>query len=104
MDNTELTVLVERCVITINTEPFFNNSTLANIRKLFRYAFQEPWRNTETIATLGRYLPARVAESKLLLDADPTNKRNKRIYEHNSKILAAFETVKSKTPNVPNEI
>ena len=64
MDNTQLTVLVERCVIQINPDPFFDNSTLANIRKLFRYVFQEPDRNTETIAALGGYLPAKVAETK----------------------------------------
>lgn len=64
MDNTQLTVLVERCVMQINTDPFFDNSTLANIRKLFRYVFQEPDRNTETIAALGGYLPAKVAETK----------------------------------------
>lgn len=64
MDNTQLTVLVERCVTQINPDPFFDNSTLANIRKLFRYVFQEPDRNTETIAALGGYLPAKVAETK----------------------------------------
>lgn len=48
----------------INPDPFFDNSTLANIRKLFRYVFQEPDRNTETIAALGGYLPAKVAETK----------------------------------------
>ena len=64
MDNTQLTVLVERCVMQINPDPFFDNSTLANIRKLFRYVFQEPWRNTETIQSLGGYLPAKVAETK----------------------------------------
>lgn len=64
MDNTQLTVLVERCVMQINPDPFFDNSTLANIRKLFRYVFQEPDRNTKTIAALGGYLPAKVAETK----------------------------------------
>lgn len=64
MDNTHLTVLVERCVMQINLDPFFDKSTLVNIRKLFRYIFQEPDRNTETIAALGGYLPAKVAEAK----------------------------------------
>lgn len=59
-----ITVLVDRCTMQINLDPFFDNSTLANIRKLFRYVFQEPDRNTETIAALGRYLPAKVAETK----------------------------------------
>lgn len=64
MDNTQLTVLVEHCVMQITPDPFFDNSTLANIRKLFRYVFQEPDRNTEAIAALSRYLPAKVAETK----------------------------------------
>lgn len=64
MDNTQITVLVEHCVMQITPDPFFDNSTLANIRKLFRYVFQEPDRNTEAIAALGRYLPAKVAETK----------------------------------------
>lgn len=59
-----VTVLVDRCIMQINLDPFFDNSTLANIRKLFRYVFQEPDRNTETIAALGGYLPAKVAETK----------------------------------------
>ena len=58
-----VTVLVDRCTMQINCEPFFDKSTLANIRKLFRYIFQEPDRNTETIAALGRYLPTKVAET-----------------------------------------
>lgn len=61
MDNkAQFTVLVERCVMQINPDPFFDNSTFANIRKLFRYVFQEPWRNEETIAALTEYLPAKV--------------------------------------------
>lgn len=96
MDNTQLTVFVERCVMQINPDPFFDNSTLANIRKLFRYVFQEPDRNTETIAALGGYLPAKVAEAKTALDADPANKHIKRKYERYSKILAIFEAVKTK--------
>lgn len=136
MDNTQLTVLVERCVMQINPDPFFDNSTLANIRKLFRYVFQEPDRNTETIAALGGYLPAKVAETKAAWgDASVayTNgyvdtkyrydlkcrekqaierankkllaavKRAKAKHEKYQKILTAFEAVKNKTPNVPNE-
>ena len=64
MNNETVTVLVHRCRMEINLEPFFDKSTLVNIRKLFRYVFQEPWRNTETIAALGEYLPAKVAETK----------------------------------------
>lgn len=48
----------------INLEPFFSQSTLPNIRKLFKYLFQEPWRNTETVKVLLDYFPARVADAK----------------------------------------
>lgn len=64
MDNTQITVLVERCVMWINPDPFFDNSTLTNIRKLFRYVFHEPWRNDETIRTLDAYLPQKHAQAK----------------------------------------
>lgn len=96
MDNTQLTVLVERCVMQINPDPFFDHSTLVNCRKLLRYVFQEPDRNTETIASLGGYLPAKVAETKTALDADPANKRLKAKYDRYSKILAYFEGLKTK--------
>lgn len=112
MDNTQLTVLVERCVMQINPDPFFDNSTLANIRKLFRYVFQEPDRNTETIAALGGYLPAKVAETKAAWgDASVayTNGyvdtqyryelkcREKQAFERaNKKLLAAVKRAKAK--------
>lgn len=96
MDNTHLTVLVERGVMQINPDPFFDNSTLINSRKLLRYVFQEPDRNTETIASLGGYLPAKVAEAKTALDADPANRRFKANYDRYSKILACFEGLKTK--------
>ena len=112
MDNTQLTVLVERCVMQINPDPFFDNSTLANIRKLFRYVFQEPDRNTETIAALGGYLPAKVAETKAAWgDAsvaytngfvDTTYRwglkcREKQAIERaNKKLLAAVKSAKAK--------
>lgn len=94
--NNQITVLVERCTMQISLDPFFDSSTLANIRKLFRYVFQEPDRNTETITALGRYLPAKVAEAKTALDADPANKHIKRKYERYSKILAVFEALTTK--------
>lgn len=99
MDNTQLTVLVEHCVIQITPDPFFDNSTLTNIRKLFRYVFQEPDRNTEAIAALGEYLTAKVAETKALAAV----KHAKVKHEKYQKILTAFEAVKNKTPNVSNE-
>lgn len=118
MDNTQLTVLVERCVMQINPDPFFDNSTLVNIRKLFRYVFQEPDRNTETIAALGGYLPAKVAETKAAWgDAsvaytngfvDTTYKwglkcREKQAIERaNKKLLAAVKRAKAKHEKYKN--
>ena len=104
MGNTQLTVLVKRCVMYINPDQFFDNSTLVNIRKLFRYVFQEPDRNTETIAALGGYLSAKVAETKAdwhQAGVDYTNgyvdvKRAKAKHEKYQKILTAFEAVKNK--------
>lgn len=96
MDSIPLTVLVERCVMQINLDPFFDKSSLANIRKLFRYVFQEPNRNMETIAALSGYLPAKVVETKTALDAD-ANKRLKTKYDRYSKILAYFEGLKTKS-------
>lgn len=96
MDNTQLIVLVERCVMQINPDLFFDSSPLTKIRKLFRYVFQESDRNTETVAALGRYLSAKVVEAKTVLDTDPFNKHIKRRYERYSKILTIFEAVKTK--------
>lgn len=56
-------VLVENSRFEIHP-CFFDNRRLTDCKKLFKYLFQEPWRNTETIAALGGYLPAKVAESK----------------------------------------
>lgn len=111
-DNTQLTVLVEHCAMQITPDPFFDNSTLANIRKLFRYLFQEPDRNTETIAALGGYLPAKIAETKAAwCDASvaytngyaDTKYRNdlkcrekQAIERDNKKLLAAVKRAKAK--------
>ncbi len=49
----------------INLDPFFNRTTpLAKQKKLLGYVFQEPWRNEETISTLGTYLPQKQAKAK----------------------------------------
>lgn len=54
----------------INLDPFFNRTTpLAKQKKLLGYVFQEPWRNEETISTLGTYLPQKQAEAKEALEA-----------------------------------
>ena len=63
--NNQITVLVERCTMQINLDPFFNRTTpLAKQKKLLGYVFQELWRNEETISTLGTYLPQKQAEAK----------------------------------------
>ena len=63
--NNQITVLVEHCTMQINLDPFFNRTTpLAKQKKLLGYVFQEPWRNEETISTLGTYLPQKQAEAK----------------------------------------
>ena len=62
--NNQITVLVERCTMQISLDPFFTQATLAKQKKLLGYVFQEPWRNEETISTLGTYLPQKQAEAK----------------------------------------
>ena len=110
MNNETVTVLVHRCRMEINLEPFFDKSTLANIRKLFRYVLKEPWRNTETINLLGEWLTARVAYTKDDLYTEEKRaieraynkkqlmnvKHAKAKYDRYSKILAAFEGLKTK--------
>lgn len=59
-----VTVLVDRCTMQINLEPFFGSAPMPNIRKLFKYLFQEPWRNEETIKVLADYFPERTAKAK----------------------------------------
>ena len=62
--NNQITVLVERCTMQINIDPFFTQATLAKQKKLLGYVFQEPWRNEETIRTLDAYLPQKQAQAK----------------------------------------
>lgn len=62
--NNQITVLVERCTMQINIDPFFTQATLAKQKKLLGYVFQEPWRNEETIRTLDAYLPQKQARAK----------------------------------------
>ena len=62
--NNQITVLVERCTMQINRDPFFTQATLAKQKKLLGYVFQEPWRNEETIRTLDAYLPQKQAQAK----------------------------------------
>ena len=62
--NNQITVLVERCTMQINLDPFFTQATLAKQKKLLGYVFQEPWRNEETIRILDAYLPQKQAQAK----------------------------------------
>ena len=62
--NNQITVLVERCTLQINIDPFFTQATLAKQKKLLGYVFQEPWRNEETIRILDAYLPQKQAQAK----------------------------------------
>jgi hypothetical protein len=64
MDNTQFTILVERGVIQINPDTFFEKAPLTNIKKLLKLVFQEYWRNKETIVSLNAYLPQKQAEAK----------------------------------------
>lgn len=76
--NNQITVLVERCTMQINIDPFFTQATLAKQKKLLGYVFQEPWRNEETIRTLDAYLPQKQAQAK---DAwDNASKRYQKEY------------------------
>lgn len=61
-----ITVLVERCVMQINLDPFFSSCTIAKAKKLFGYVFQEPWRNEDTITALADYLPQKADNAKEL--------------------------------------
>lgn len=112
MGNECFTVLVNRCVMRINPDAFFDKSTLVDIRKLFRYIFQEPERNTETIAALSEYLHAKVDESKKVWNeasVDYTNcfvatqfywglptKEKQGVERANKKLIAAVKRAKAK--------
>lgn len=63
--NNQITVLVKRCTMQINLDTFFSRTTPpAQPKRLLRYVFHEPWRNEETISTLGAYLRQKQAEAK----------------------------------------
>lgn len=65
-----ITVLVDRCTMQIHLDAFFTQATLAKQKRLLGYVFQEPWRNEETISTLGTYLPQKRDEAwQVLMDA-----------------------------------
>lgn len=115
----------------IKLDAFFTQMPLTKIKKLFGYVFREPWRNEETISTLGTYLPQKQAQAKeewhkasvayqdgyKLPQNHPEQsaagiernnkkllsavKQSKTKYERWGKIITHFETLKT---NVPNEI
>lgn len=110
--NEVITVLVERCTMQIRLDAFFTQTPLTKQKKLLGYVFKEPWRNEETISTLGTYLPQKQAQAKeewhkasvayqdgyrldnkKLLSAV---KQSKTKYERWGKIITHFETLKTK--------
>lgn len=48
----------------IHLDAFFTQTSLTKQKKLLGYVFKEPWRNEETISTLGTYLPQKQAHAK----------------------------------------
>jgi len=58
-------ILVERCVMQL-TPAFFDQASIAKTSKIFKYLFQEPWRNEETITDLTLYYAKRVEDAKSL--------------------------------------
>ena len=60
----QITVLVGRCTIRINLDPFFNRTTpLTRQKKVLNFVFQEPQRNEGAISILDVYLPQKRAEA-----------------------------------------
>ncbi len=114
--NKDITVLVEQCTMQIHLDTFFKQMSLIKIKKLLGYVFYEPWRNEDTISTLNTYLPEKQAEAKeawhkasvayqngYRLDNERNNKKllsavkqTKTKYERWGKIIAHFETIKTK--------
>lgn len=64
MNSPQITVYVDRCVMQIRVEAFLSESSLTNIRKLFRLISKEPGNNLKAIATLDGYIPVKTAEAK----------------------------------------
>jgi len=48
------------------TPAFFDQASIAKTSKIFKYLFQEPWRNEETITDLTLYYAKRVEDAKSL--------------------------------------
>jgi hypothetical protein len=60
----QITVLIKNCILQIDLELFFTQTTLAKQKKLLEYTFREAWRNEKTISVLGAYLVKKQAEAK----------------------------------------
>ena len=60
----EITVLVDNCVMQLNLDVLLQVCGITGVRKIIASVFQEPQRNTETIATMDKYIPLKVAEAK----------------------------------------
>lgn len=89
---------------------FFDNGSIAECKKAFRYLFQEPWRNKNTIARLGEYLQQKAEEAKeahaqaalkiarcvrVCPEIERAERNAKIIYERYTKKLVTFEYLKS---------
>lgn len=61
--NDQVTVLIQRCTMKINLDPFFTQNAINKQKKLIGYAFEDPWRNEEAIRVLGAYLHQKRAEA-----------------------------------------
>lgn len=60
----QITVLLKNCILQIDLDLFFTQTTLAKQKKLLEYTFREAWRNEKTIIVLGAYLAKKQAETK----------------------------------------
>lgn len=88
-------ILVDRCRFELYPS-YFEGAALANIRKVLKYLFQEPWRNEDTIARLGEHLTKKTAEAKEAA-SNTEDRRVKTTFERYTKILAFYEALKTKT-------
>ena len=98
MSEDAFVILVERCTLTLSPA-WFDQNSVANVRKVFKYLFQEPWRNEDTIAALSIFLAKRVDDAKALWSKKSVNvsegKRAKATYERYVKKQEIFEKLKS---------
>lgn len=60
----QITVLLKNCILQIDLDLFFTQTTLAKQKKLLEYTFREAWRTEKTIIVLSAYLAKKQAETK----------------------------------------